>query len=333
MPHAIVLRAPGGPECLEWQEIPLPTPQAGEVRLRQHAAGLNFIDIYHRTGLYALPYPAILGMEAAGVVDAVGEGVDQFSPGDRVAYVGHGPGAYATHRVIDATQLVPLPDPVSMETAAGIMLKGLTAQYLLTRSFAVQDGDVVVIHAAAGGVGLLLCQWAKYMGATVIGTVGSEEKAALAVAHGCDFPIVYTHEKVSTRVRAITHGRGADVVYDSVGKDTFMDSLDCLKPLGMMVSFGQASGKIPPFDIGLLASKGSLFLTRPSLTHYISDTATYQAAARHLLSLVASGVLHAHIDRVLPLQEAAQAHQLLESRQTSGAVVLGMDTVPVNRIP
>jgi len=322
MAQAVVLTGPGGPEKLEWQEVDVPAPGAGEVRLKQTAIGINFIDVYHRTGLYPLTYPAILGMEAAGVVEAVGEGVQSLKTGDRVTYVGHGPGAYATARLIKAEYLVPIPKNVGDEEAAALMLKGLTAQFLLTRCFPVKAGQVVVIHAAAGGVGLLLCQWAKHLGATVIGAVGSDDKARLAAQNGCDYPINYTNEKVSARVREITNGAGADVVYDSVGQATFMDSLDCLKPLGMMVSFGQASGKIPPFDISLLASKGSLFLTRPSLMHYIADTAAYRQAGKELLELAGRGVLKAHIDRRLSLREAAQAHRLLESRATSGSLVL-----------
>lgn len=322
MPHAILLNKPGGPEQLSWQEIAAPKAGPGEAVVRQNAVGVNFIDIYHRTGLYPLPYPAVLGMEAAGVVESVGQGVDDFKPGDRVAYTGHGPGSYATHRAIEARHLVKLPEGVSDDVAASLMVKGITAHYLLARTYPVKKGDTILVHAAAGGVGLIMCQWAHRAGATVIGTVGTEEKALLARAHGADHTIIYTREKVSARVLEITKGHGVNVVYDSVGQATFMDSLDCLEPLGMMVSFGQSSGKIPPFDTNILASKGSLYLTRPSLMHYIANVMQYRKAAAELFALVASGELKVHIDRTLPLEQAAEAHRLLESRSTSGAVVL-----------
>lgn len=323
MPHSILLQSPGGPDHFRWQEVPLPEPGPGQVRLKQEAVGVNFIDVYHRTGLYPLPaYPHGVGMEAAGVVEAVGEGARDFSKGDRVAYAMGGPGAYATHRVVDQSILVPLPASISAQAAAAIMVKGLTAHYLLTGTFKVRRNDAILVHAAAGGVGLMLCQWASHLGATVIGTVGSEEKASLAKANGCAHTILYAKEKVSQKVRELTQGKGVDVVYDSVGQATFMDSLDALKPLGMMVSFGQSSGKVPPFDISLLSQKGSLFLTRPTLNHYVADPARYRAMAKEVFDLAGKGVLKARIDRTLPLKDAAEAHRLLESRKTSGALVL-----------
>src|SRR5690606_31467383 len=269
MPHAIRIHEHGGPEVLRWEPVEVPAPGPGELRIRHTAVGLNFIDIYYRTGLYQPPgLPFTPGSEAAGVVEEVGEGVEGFKPGDRVAYGSASLGAYSEQRLVAADRVVHLPDNIDDATAAAMMLKGMTAQYLLRRTYRVEAGDTILIHAAAGGVGKIVCQWAKLLGARVIGTVGSDEKAEEVRQLGCDHVIVYSREDFVARVREITDGRGVDVVYDSVGADTFMKSLDCLRPLGMMVSFGQSSGKIPPFDVGILAQKGCLFLTRPTLFTY-----------------------------------------------------------------
>ena len=312
----------GGPEVLQWGETELPAPAAGEARIRHHAVGLNYIDTYHRSGLYPVPLPSGIGLEAAGVVEAVGEGVSDLAPGDRVAYAGGPLGAYSEARNMPADRLVKLPDALSFEQGAAMMLQGMTAQYLLRRTYRVQPGDTILIHAAAGGVGLIVCQWAKALGATVIGTVGSDEKAALAKANGCDHAIVYTRETVSARVREITGGRGVPVVYDSIGKDSFMDSLACLAPLGMMVSFGSASGPVPPFDIGVLAKMGSLFLTRPSLFAYAAKREDLVAMADELFAVVASGQVRLSINQRYPLQDAAAAHRDLEARKTTGSTIL-----------
>lgn len=321
MPHAIRIHRTGGPEVLQWDEVEVPAPGRGEVRLRQTAVGLNFIDTYHRTGLYPLPLPAILGREAAGVVEAVGPGVTEFHRGDRVAY-GLAAGGYAEVRTIAADSLVPLPAAVDDRQAAALMLKGLTAHYLVRRTFRVERGQTVLIHAAAGGVGLLACQWAKHLGATVIGTVGSREKAELAAAHGCDWPLRYDEADFVARVREITNGRGVPVVYDSVGRDTFARSLDCLAPFGLLVSFGQSSGAIPPFDIGQLAARGSLYLTRPTLHTYVAQRSDLLAASREMFDLVASGALRVEVRQTYALKDAAQAHRDLEARKTSGSTVL-----------
>lgn len=274
MPKAIRYDQPGGPDVMKWVDVEVGEPQAGQVRIRQHAVGLNYIDIYFRTGLYPQPLPGGLGMEAAGEVTAVGDDVTAFKPGDRVAYVWSQPGAYAQERVLPADRVVKLPDAISYDEAASVMLQGLTAHYLLRRTYRVKAGDTILIHAAAGGVGLLVCQWAKALGATVIGTVGSDEKAALAKAHGCDHPIVYTRENFTERVRAITNDALLPVVYDSIGKDTYIGSLDCLAPLGLFVSFGNASGPLPPIDSKDFSSRGSLFFTRPTLFSYIAKSAS-----------------------------------------------------------
>jgi len=322
MPHLIRFERIGGPEVLQWVEVDVPPPAAGEVQVRHHAVGLNYIDTYHRSGLYPLPLPSSLGQEAAGVIEAVGEGVTEFQPGDRVAYAGGPLGAYAELRNIAAQHLVKLPDSLSFEQGAAMMMQGLTAQYLLRRTYRVQPGDTVLIHAAAGGVGLIACQWAKALGATVIGTVSSDEKAELACSHGCDHAIVSTREKVSERVRALTGGAGVHVVYDSIGKDTFLDSLACLRPLGMMVSFGNASGPVEPFDLGLLARMGSLFLTRPTLFTYTARREDLLAMADELFGVVASGQVRININQRYPLQDAATAHRELEARRTTGSTVL-----------
>jgi len=313
----------GGPEVLRWEEAEVPAPGPGEVRLRQTAVGLNFIDTYHRTGLYKLPLPSGLGQEAAGIVEAVGAGVDGLRPGDRVAYCGAGaPGAYAELRNAPADRMVPLPAGIDDRAAAAMMLKGLTAWYLLRRIHPVQAGETILVHSAAGGVGLILCQWAAHLGATVIGTVGSRAKAELAAAHGCHHPLLLGVDDFVARARDLTGGKGLPVVYDSVGKDTFMASLDCLRPRGLMVSFGQSSGAVPPLDVTVLSAKGSLFLTRPSLFAYVADRADLLAAAAELFDLVEAGVLRIEINQTYPLREAATAHRDLEGRRTTGSTVL-----------
>jgi len=321
MPKAIRIHETGGPEVLRWEEVEVGRPGPGEALICQTAIGLNFIDTYHRTGLYPLPLPAVLGMEGAGMVEEVGAGVTDVEPGDRVAYAGV-LGAYTERRLIAADRLVPLPDGVSDIQAAAMMLKGMTAEYLLLRTHPVQRGETILVHAAAGGVGLIMCQWAKHLGATVIGTVGSDQKADLARANGCDHPIVYTRENFTERVRALTGGAGVPVVYDSVGKDTFLGSLDCLRPLGLMVSYGNASGAVPPFNIGLLAQKGSLFLTRPVLMAYTAKREDLLSCARALFEVVASGVVKIKLERTWPLEDAASAHRELEGRRTTGSTVL-----------
>ncbi|HDR9031445.1 quinone oxidoreductase [Burkholderia vietnamiensis] len=322
MPKAIRYDQPGGPEVMKWVDVEVGEPKAGEVRIRQHAVGLNYIDVYFRTGLYPQPLPGGLGMEAAGEVTAVGEGVSALKAGDRVAYVGQPPGAYAQERVMPAERLVKLPDVLGYDDAASVMLQGLTAHYLLRRTYPVKAGDTILIHAAAGGVGLLVCQWAKALGATVIGTVGSDEKAALASAHGCDHPIVYTRENFTQRVKEITNGAGVPVVYDSIGKDTYIGSLDCLAPLGYFVSFGNASGPLPPIDSKEFSSRGSLFFTRPTLFSYIAKRADLEAAAAELFDVILSGKVKTSINQRYPLAEVGRAHADLESRKTTGSTVL-----------
>jgi NADPH2:quinone reductase len=319
---AIRIHQPGGPEVMQWEEVEVRDPGPGEALIRHSAVGLNFIDVYHRTGLYPVPLPATLGLEGAGVVEAVGEGVVEVCPGDRVAYANPPIGAYAQRRVMPADRLVALPHEISDRQAAAMMLQGMTAQYLLRRTYRVQAGDTILIHAAAGGVGLLVCQWAKHLGATVIGTVGSPERAELARAHGCDHPVLYKSEDFVTRVRSLTSGAGVAVVYDSVGKDTFLGSLDCLRPLGMMVSFGQSSGKIEPLDTGLLAAKGSLFLTRPSLMTYTARREDLVSSAAELFDVVGRGFVRVEVNQTYPLADAAQAHRDLEARRTTGSTVL-----------
>ena len=322
MPHAIRIHQTGGPEVLCWEEVDVPAPAAGEATVRHHAVGLNFIDTYHRTGLYPLPLPAGIGLEGAGVVEAVGDGVTEVKVGDRVAYAGGPVGAYAEVRNIPAHRLLKLPENIGFNTAAAMMLQGLTAAYLLRRTYRVQPGDAVLIHAAAGGVGLIACQWAKALGATVIGTVGSPAKAELARAHGCDHVINYSTENFTQRVREITGGEGVPVVYDGVGKDTFMGSLDSLRPLGMLVTYGNASGPVPPFDLLLLSQKGSLFVTRPTIVHYTAKRADLEALGTELFDVVGSGKVRIEVNQTYALKDAAQAHRDLEARKTTGSTIL-----------
>lgn len=322
MAHAIRFAKPGGPDVLEWQQVELGKPGQGQVRLRHTAVGLNYIDTYHRSGLYQLPMPSSLGSEAAGVVEEVGAGVAGLKPGDRVAYAGGPIGAYADERVMPAERLVPVPGGISDQQAAAMMLKGMTAWYLVRRTHQVKRGETILIHAAAGGVGLIVCQWAKHLGATVIGTVGDEEKAALAKRNGCDHPILYKHEDFVARVDQLTQGKKLPVVYDSVGKDTFYKSLDCLAPLGLMVSFGQSSGAIGPVDLGILAAKGSLFLTRPTLNTYTATREDLLTAARELFEVVQSGAVKIAVNQTYPLRDAARAHRDLQDRKTTGQTVL-----------
>jgi NADPH2:quinone reductase len=322
MIHAIRIHEHGGPEKMLWEAMPLPQPKPGEALVRHGAVGLNYIDVYFRNGLYKLPaLPAILGMEGAGTVEAVGEGVTEVAPGDRVAYATGPVGAYTEARVMKADRLVKLPDDISFEQGAAMMLQGMTAQYLLRATYRVKPGQTVLIHAAAGGVGLIMCQWAKHLGATVIGTVSTEEKATLARAHGADH-IVLTREDLPAAVKRITGGAMLPVVYDSVGKDSFMASLDCLAPLGMMVSYGNASGQVPPLDIGTLAAKGSLYLTRPTLATYTAKREDLLACACELFEVVRSGAVKLRVNQHYALKDAAQAHIDLEARRTTGSTVL-----------
>lgn len=321
MTRAIRIHEHGGPEVMRLEDVDVGEPGPGEARVRHTAVGLNFIDTYHRTGLYAVSLPSGLGMEAAGVIEAVGEGVSELSPGQRVAYAAGPPGAYAEARVVAADRLVPLPDAVDDETAAAAMLKGMTVEYLIRRTHRVSAGETVLLHAAAGGVGLVACQWLKHLGATVIGTVGSDEKAELARAHGCDHPIVYTREDFAARVRELVPG-GVPVVYDSVGAATFEASLDCLAPRGLMVSFGNASGKPPALEVGALAQKGSLFLTRPTLMTYVAARADLLESAAAVFDVIARGAVTIAIGQRFPLADAAEAHRALEGRATTGSTVL-----------
>jgi NADPH2:quinone reductase len=320
MPRAIRIHRHGGPECLVSEDVPVPEPGPGEARIGQRAVGVNFIDVYQRTGLYPVQLPAVLGNEGAGVVEAVGPGVSDVEAGDRVAYAGI-PGAYAEVRTIPAERLVRLPDGVDDELAAAVMLKGMTAEYLLRRTHRVGPGETIVFHAAAGGVGQIACQWAKALGATVIGTVGSPAKVDVARRHGCDHVLV-TDPGLPGRVRELTGGVGADVVYDSVGKDTFEASLDCLRPRGLLVCFGNASGPVPPFAPLVLTTKGSLFLTRPSLAHYVATRAELLASAGALFDAIRGGSVRVEIGQRYPLADAARAHADLEGRRTTGPTVL-----------
>jgi len=321
--HGIVIREIGGPERMSFEAMDLPEPGPGEVRVRHRAIGVNFIDIYFRTGLYPLPaLPGGLGLEAAGVVQATGPGVTGVRVGDRVAYAGGPPGAYAEARNLPADLLVPVPEEVSLETAAAVLLKGMTAEYLLRRLWPLRPGDPVLVHAAAGGVGLLLCQWARHLGLRVLGTVGSPQKAALAVRAGCEVPILYREEDFVARVRRETGGEGVAVVFDSVGRETFLGSLDCLRPRGLLALYGQSSGPVPSFDPGLLARKGSLYLTRPTLFTYTARREDLLDSAQALFDRVRDGTLHVHVGARHPLSRAADAHRDLESRGTVGSLLL-----------
>ncbi len=321
MTKAIRIHAPGGPEVLRWEDVPTPEPGPGEVLIRHAAVGLNFIDVYFRTGLYKTALPAILGMEASGTVAALGDDVRGFVVGDRVAYATAPIGAYATERVLAADRVVKLPDGIDFNTAAAMMLQGLTAQYLLRRTYKVQAGETIVVHAAAGGVGLILCQWAKHLGASVIGVVSTSEKAELARSHGADH-VVVGHADLVAEVKRITGGAMVPVVYDSVGKDTFMASIDSLAPLGMMVSYGNASGPVGAVDVGLLGAKGSLFLTRPSLATYTAKRADLERGANELFDVVTKGVVEIRVNQTFALKDAAAAHEALEARRTTGSTIL-----------
>ncbi len=322
MPAAIRIHAVGGPEVLRYEEVAVGDPGPNEARVRHTAIGLNYIDTYHRSGLYKLPLPSGIGVEAAGVVEAVGADVDSVKPGDRVAYSGGAPGAYSAVRVMPADRLVRIPEGVTDRVAATLMLKGLTVQYLFRQTYQLKAGDTILFHAAAGGVGLVACQWARALGVTMIGTVGSDEKAKLAREQGCAHTIVYTRENFVDRVKEITGGKGVPVVYDSIGKDTFPASLDCLQPRGLFVSFGSASGPIQAFDIGLLAQKGSLYATRPTLFTYAAKRADLEAMAADMFALVRQGKLVSDPRQEFPLAQASEAHRVLESRGTVGATIL-----------
>lgn len=322
MPHAIRIHQTGGPEVLRWEEVAVGDPAPGKARVRHEAVGLNFIDTYHRSGLYPLPLPSGIGLEGAGVVEAVGAGVTNVKVGDRVAYAGGPVGAYSEVRCMPADRLLKMPDGLDFHTGAAMMLQGLTSAYLLRRTYRVQPGDAVLIHAAAGGVGLIACQWAKALGATVIGTVSNEAKAALATAHGCEHIIYYTREDVARRVREITGGEGVAVVYDGVGKDTFTGSLDSLRTRGTMVSFGNASGPVAPFDPLLLSQKGSIFITRPTLAHYTAKRDELEALGGELFAAVTSGQVRIEVNQRYALADAAQAHRDLEARKTTGSTIL-----------
>jgi NADPH2:quinone reductase len=321
MTKAIRIHTPGGPEVMKWEDVPTPEPGPGEALIKQEAVGLNYIDVYFRTGLYKAPtIPLVPGQEGAGTVVAVGQGVTLVAPGDRVAYAGS-LGGYATQRVIAADRLVKLPAGIDFKTAAAMMLQGMTAQYLVRRTYPVKAGDTIVVHAAAGGVGLILCQWAKYLGATVIGVVSTEAKAELARAHGAAHTVV-GHAGLVAEVKKVTGGAMVPVVYDSVGKDTWATSLDCLAPLGLMISYGNASGPVPPVDISILAAKGSLFLTRPSLATYTAKRADLEKVANDLFDVVQKGAVKIEVNQTFALQDAAAAHIALEARKTTGSTVL-----------
>jgi NADPH2:quinone reductase len=321
MSKAIRMHGYGGPDVLRWEDVPLPDPGPGEALLRHEAIGLNYIDVYFRTGLYKVPgFPAVIGQEGAGVVTAVGPDVTSVAVGDRVAYAGP-LGAYATNRVIAADRLIPLPDTISFDVAASVMLQGLTAHYLLHRTFPVKPGTTILVHAAAGGVGLLMCQWARHMGATVIGVVSTEAKADLARQNGATHVLV-GHQGLAGEIKRLTAGKMVPVVYDSVGRDTFQASLDCLAPLGLMVSYGNSSGPVPPVDLAMLSAKGSLFITRPSLSTYSATRPVLVGMAAELFAALESGILHASVNQRVPLSEAAEAHRALEARQTTGSTVL-----------
>jgi NADPH:quinone reductase len=322
MTHAIRFHKTGGPEVLVWEEVKVGKPGPGEARIRHTALGLNFVDIYYRSGVYPLPLPSGLGGEGAGVVEEVGSGVTDLKPGDRIAYGAAPIGAYAEERLIPADRLIKLPDGIDDKTAAAMMLKGLTTQYLIRQTYRIKAGETILLHAAAGGVGLILAQWARHLGVTVIGTVGSEEKAKLAQAHGCAHTINYAREDFVKRVEEITGGAKVPVVYDSVGKDTFLKSLDCLAPLGYLVLFGASSGNVDPLNLGLLAQKGSLYVTRPTLNTYGAKRENLVAMARELFEVVQSGAVKIEVHQTYPLKDAAKAHADLAARKTTGSTVL-----------
>jgi len=322
MPHAIRIHKTGGPEVMKWDEVTVGDPGPNEARVRHTAVGVNYIDTYHRSGLYKLALPSGLGTEGAGVVEVVGAGVDWVKPGDRVAYCGGPLGAYSEARVMPADRLVRLPDGIPDRAAATMMLKGLTVQYLFRQTYKLKAGDTILFHAAAGGVGLIACQWARELGVTMIGTVGSDEKAALAKANGCTHTIVYTRENFVERVKALTGGKGVPVVYDGIGKDTYPASLDCISPRGMWVSFGNSSGAVPAFDILLLSQKGSLYATRPTLFNYAAKREDLTAMAGELFDLVKAGKIVCEPRQTFALKDAVDAHRALESRRTTGATVL-----------
>jgi len=324
MPHAIQVHRPGGPEELRWEEVEVGEPGPGLVRIRQTAVGLNFIDVYHRTGLYPQPYPFIPGVEGAAIVETLGPGVEGLTIGDRVAYAGP-IGGYSQVRLIAADRLIKLPDDISDEQAAAMMLQGMTADMLIRSVRPLKAGETILIHAAAGGVGLILCQWAAALGATVIGTVSSEEKAALAAEHGCHHPIIYTRQDFAAEVDRLTGGEKLPVVYDSVGRDTFLRSLDCLQKRGLLVMFGQSSGPVDSFPPSLLAQKGSLFLTRPTLFDYVARREELEASSASLFDAVRSGKIKVDIGQQFPLSQAEAAHRALESRQTTGSTILAVD--------
>jgi NADPH:quinone reductase-like Zn-dependent oxidoreductase len=320
--HAIRFSQTGGPDVLSYEEVEVGDPGEGQVLLRQTAIGVNFIDTYHRSGLYPLPLPSPLGQEGCGVVEKLGKGVRGLKVGDRVAYASAPIGSYATWRLMPAARVVKVPKEIDDKTAAKMMLQGMTAEYLLFRTYKVKKGDTILVHAAAGGMGLILCQWAKALGANVIGTASTDEKAALAKKHGCKFPIVYSREDFVARVKEITKGKGVPVVYDGVGRDTWPKSLDCLQPRGLMVSFGSASGPLPPILSTDLQSRGSLFFTRPTMGHYTATRADLELSAGRVMSAVKSGKLKIRINQTYALKDAAQAHRDLESRKTTGSILL-----------
>lgn len=322
MAKAVRFHKTGGPEVLVYEDVDVGTPGEGQALIRNTTVGLNFIDTYHRSGLYPLPLPSGIGLEAAAVVEAVGKGVTNVKAGDRVGYAGGPPGAYSEQRLIPADRLVKVPAGVSDREVAAMMLKGLTVQYLIRRVYRVEKGETVLFHAAAGGVGLIACQWLKALGATVIGTVGSDEKAKIAKAHGCDHTIVYTRENFVDRVKEITGGAKVPVVFDSVGKDTFAGSLDCLKPRGLLAVFGNGSGPVSAFDLNLLAGKGSLYVTRPTLMTYTARREDLESAAKELFDVVKSGKVKIEVNQSYALKDAAQAHRDLEGRKTTGSTVL-----------
>ena len=322
MTHAIRIHEHGGPDVMKWEAVEVGKPGDNEILVRHSAVGVNYIDTYHRTGLYKIALPSIIGREGAGVVEAVGTGVAEVKVGDRVAYASAPIGSYSESRLISADRVVKIPDGVTDQQAASMMLKGMTAQYLIRRTHSVKAGDTILFHAAAGGVGLILCQWARYLGATVIGTVGSEEKAVLARANGCHHVINYRTEDFVARVAEITGGRKCAVVYDGVGKDTFMKSLDCVRPRGLVALFGNASGKVEPLDLGILAAKGSLFVTRPTLDTHVATREGLVATANDLFDVVIRGVVRIEVNQTYALKDAAQAHRDLEARKTTGSTVL-----------